>query len=77
MKVKDLVEKLQQFDPELEIVGYQSGMEQTGVQKVNLYPMVQKMELKQNETWDRFDGTVYRYEVYVQSPHGTEVLRLF
>ncbi len=78
MKVKDLIEKLKQFDENLEIVGYESDMERSGVQPVNIYPMVQKMKKVTRTTWDRFDGTDYTYTVYEPSGVGDiEVLRLY
>jgi hypothetical protein len=40
MKVKDLIEKLKQFDENMEIVAYESDMERSGIQPVNVYPRV-------------------------------------
>ena len=67
MKVKELIEKLQKLDPELEIIQYQSDMERSGYQKVNLYPKVET-----RRTWDRFDGTDYSYDVFVPAEKGED-----
>lgn len=37
MKVKELIEKLQKLNPELEIVGYESDMERSGIKPVRLW----------------------------------------
>ena len=78
MKVKELIEKLQKFNPELEIVGYESDMERSGVQPVNIYPVVQKFKTEKRHTWDRFDGTDYDYTRYVEDKNGPiEAVRLW
>ena len=78
MKVKDLIEKLKQFDENLEIVAYESDMERSGIQPVNVYPHVIKVKKETKSTWDRFDGTDYTYTVYRQSGAGDkEVLQLY
>lgn len=78
MKVKELIEKLQKLNPELEIVGYESDMERSGVQPVNVYPVVQKFKTEKRHTWDRFDGTDYDYTRYVEDKNGPiEAVRLW
>ena len=72
MKVKELIEKLQKLDPELEIIQYQSDMERSGYQKVNLYPKVDTMKIETRRTWDRFDGTDYSYDVFVPAEKGED-----
>ena len=78
MKVKELIEKLKKFDENMEIVAYESDMERSGIQPVNVYPQVIKAKKITKSTWDRFDGTDYTYTVYQQSGTGdTEVLQLY
>lgn len=78
MKVKELIEKLQKLNPELEIVGYESDMERSGIEPVNVYPVVQKFKTETSRTWDRFDGTDYDYTRYVEDPNGQiEAVRLW
>lgn len=78
MKVKELIEKLQKLNPELEIVGYESDMERSGIEPVNVYPVVQKFKTETRRTWDRFDGTDYTYTRYVEDPNGPiEAVRLW
>lgn len=77
MKVKDLIEKLKKFDENMEIVAYESDMERSGIQPVNVYPRVIKVKEVTKSTWDRFDGTDYTYTTYTQSETGDkEVLQL-
>lgn len=78
MKVKDLIEKLKQFDENMEIVAYESDMERSGIQPVNVYPRLVKLKKVTKSTWDRFDGTDYTYTTYVQAKDGdTEVVQLY
>lgn len=78
MKVKELIEKLKQFDENMEIVAYESDMERSGIQPVNVYPRVIKVKEVTKSTWDRFDGTDYTYTTYAQSGTGDkEVLQLY
>lgn len=65
MKVKELKELLANVDDELEIVGYENGMEQTGLLPVSKYGMkVITGKTVKKETWDRFDGIDYTYEAF-------------
>lgn len=79
MKVKELKELLANVDDELEVVGYQNGMEQTGLLPVSKYGMrVITGKTVKKETWDRFDGIDYTYEVFEESKDGdTAVFRLY
>lgn len=78
MKVKDLIEKLKQFDENMEIVAYESDMERSGIQPATIYPRLVKLKRVTKSTWDRFDGTDYTYTTYVQSKDGdTEVVQLY
>lgn len=78
MKVKELIEKLKKFDENMEIVAYESDMERSGIQPVNIYPRIIKVKEVTKSTWDRFDGTDYTYTTYVQSETGdTEVMQLY
>lgn len=78
MKVKELIENLQKLNPELEIVGYESDMERSGIEPVNVYPVVQKFKTETSHAWDRFDGTDYTYMRYVEDKNGPiEAVRLW
>lgn len=79
MKVKELKELLANVDDDLEIVGYQNGMEQTGLLPVSRYSMkVLTGEMVKKETWDRFDGTDYTYEVFQENKSGNvKVFKLY
>lgn len=78
MKVKELIEKLQMLNPELDIVGYVSDMERSGIEPVNVFPVVQMFKTETRCTWDRFDGTDYTYTRYVEDKNGPiEAVRLW
>lgn len=79
MKVKELKELLANVDDDLEIVGYQNGMEQTGLLPISPYSMkVLNGEMVKKETWDRFDGTDYTYEVFQENKNGNvKVFKLY
>lgn len=79
MKVKELKELLANVDDELEVVGYEEGMEQTGLLPVGKWGMkVITGKTVKKETWDRFDGTDYTYEVFEENKDGdTKVFRLY
>lgn len=78
MKVQELIEKLKQFDGNMEIVGHESDMERSGIQPITICPMVRKMKKVTISTWDRFDGTDYTYTAYEPSKtDGVEVMQLY
>lgn len=79
MKVKELKELLANVDDDLEIVGYQNGMEQTGLLPVSPYSMkVLTGEMVKQSTYDRFDYTDYTYEVFKENKCGTvRVFKLY
>lgn len=58
MKVKELKELLANVDDELEIVGYENGMEQTGLLPVSKYGM------KVIDDWEAKKADTSYYEVY-------------
>ena len=71
MKVKELKELLANVDDELEIVGYENGMEQSGLMPVGKWCMkVISGKMVKKETWDRFDGTDYTYETFEENKDG-------
>lgn len=76
MKVKELKELLKNVDDDLEIVGYQKGMEQTGLLPVSSYSMkVLTGEMVKKSTYDRFD---YTYEVFQENKCGNmKVFKLY
>lgn len=79
MKVKELKELLANVDDDLEIVGYQNGMEQTGFLPVSPYSMkVLTGEMVEKRTYDAFDYTDYTYEVFKENKCGTlKVFKLY
>ena len=79
MKVKELKELLANVDDELEVVGYEHGMEQTGLLPVSKFGMrVLTGKMVKKQTWDRFDHTDYSYEVFEENKNGNmKVFRLF
>lgn len=79
MKVKELKELLANVDDDLEIVGYQNGMEQTGLLPVSPYSMrVLTGEIVKKSTYDRFDYTDYTYEVFQENKSGNvKVFQLY
>ena len=79
MKVKELKELLANVDDELEIVGYENGMEQSGLMFISKYGMkVISGKMVKKATWDRFDGTDYTYEAFEEDESGdTKVFRLY
>lgn len=79
MKVKELKELLANVDDDLEIVGYQNGMEQTGLLPVSRYSMqVLTGEMVKKSTYDAFDYTDYTYEVFQENKNGNlSVFKLY
>ena len=79
MKVKDLKKGLENVDDELDVVGYQHGMEQSGLLPVSAGSMrVVAGEMVERETWDRFDGTDYKYNVFEEKKGGSiKVFQLY
>lgn len=79
MKVKELKELLANVDDDLEIVGYQNGMEQTGLLPISPYSMkVLTGEMVKKSTYDVFDYTDYTYEVFEENKNGTvRVFKLY
>lgn len=71
MKVKELKELLANVDDELEIVGYENGMEQSGLMPAGKWCMkVISGKMVKKETWDRFDGTDYTYATFEENEDG-------
>ena len=79
MTVKELKELLANVDDSLEVMGYQSGMEQSGIMPVSKAAMgTVQGEMVTRHTWDRFDGTDYDYTVFEEKKGGTKsVFRIF
>lgn len=78
MKVKELKQLLETVDDELEIVGYQHGMEQSGLLPVSKCMRVISGEMVERQTWDRFDGIDYKYKVFEEKKTGTmKVFQLY
>lgn len=79
MKVKELKELLANVDDDLEIVGYQYGMEKTGLLPVSPYSMkVLTGEIVKKSTYDAFDYTDYTYEAFQENKNGNvKVFKLY
>lgn len=79
MTVKELKKLLEDVDDELELVGYQNGMEQSGLLPISTYGMkTLQGERVERHTWDRFDGTDYTYEVFEEKKDcQMKVFRLY
>ena len=79
MTVKELKKLLEDVDDELELVGYQNGMEQSGLLPISKYDMkTLQGERVECHTWDRFDGTDYTYEGFEEKKDGQmKVFRLY
>lgn len=78
MQVKDLIAQLQQLNPELEIVGYESDMERSGIMPISIRPRVCKFREEERHTRDAFDGTPYTYTVLREDENGSkEAVRLY
>lgn len=79
MKVKELKQLLENVDDELDLVGYQHGMEKSGLLPISKYDMkTLQGEMVKRNTGDRFDGTDYSYEVFEEKKDGQmKVFRLY
>lgn len=71
MTVGELKERLKNIPDDLEIISYQDTMEKHGIMKIyGIIGKVKKYRKERKETWDRFDGESYSYEVYVEDENG-------
>ena len=79
MKVKDLKKRLENVDDDLDIVGYQHGLEQSGLLPVIAGSIrVVAGEMVERVTWDCFDGTDYTYKVFKEKKGGSiKVFQLY
>ena len=79
MKGKELKQLLENVDDEFELVGYQHGMEKSGILPISKYYMkTLQGERVERHTWDRFDGTDYTYEVFEEKKDGQmKLFRLY
>lgn len=79
MKVKELKQLLENVDDELDLVGYQHGMEKSGLLPISKYNMkTLQGEMVKRNTWDAFDDTEYCYDVFVEKIDGnTKMFRLY
>lgn len=79
MKVGDLKKLLENVDDDLVLVGLQHGMEKSGLLPVSKFDMkTVSGEMVKRQTWDRFDGTDYSYEVFEEKKDGKiKVFRLY
>lgn len=71
MKVGELKKLLENVDDDLVLVGLQHGIEKSGLMPVSkFYMKTVTGEMVKRETWDRFDGTDYTYEVFEEKKDG-------
>lgn len=73
MKVKDLITKLNCFDPEAEVVSIAQNFElNKATVKINIVAQYNKATKKDNQFMDAFDGTPYTHETYNIHGDGEE-----
>lgn len=70
MKVGKLKELLKNIPDDLEIVGYESDMERSGIMPKSFNGKILKVKEEKENTWDSFDGTNYTYTRYRKDPNG-------
>lgn len=70
MTVQELILELLNLPLDDEIVSFQSNMEQEGIMKKDFYPKLKKFRKEIKNTQDKFDGTMYSYDVYVEDQNG-------
>lgn len=73
--VGELKEFIKNLPDDMLLVSYQSNMEMSGYRNW-LFCDVAKMNKEERQTWDRFDGTDYSYEVFVKVEDGIPCLRI-
>ena len=73
--VGEIKEFIKNLPDNMPLANYQSNMERSGYQN-NVFCSVVNMKHKTEETWDRFDGTPYTYEVMVRSADGIPCLKI-
>lgn len=73
--VGELKEFIKNLPDDMLLTSYHQNMEKSGYQN-SLYCHVDNMQTETRETWDRFDGTYYTYEVMVKSADGVPCLNI-
>lgn len=73
--VGELKEFIKNLPDDMPLVNYQRDMEKRGYQN-NVFCSVVNMKKTTRATWDRFDGTPYSYEVFVESKDGISCLEI-
>ena len=73
--VGELKEFIKDLPDDMLLVKYRSDMETSGYQN-SFYCDVATMKKEVKNTWDRFDGTNYSYEVFETSKDGSSCLRI-
>ena len=74
--VGELKEFIKDLPDDMLLTSYRSNMEKSGYEN-DLYCHVDTMKKETRETWDRFDGTYYTYEVMVKSEDGVPCLNIY
>lgn len=70
MTVEELILELLNLPLDAELVSFQSNMEQEGIMKKDFYPKLKKFRKEIKNTRDKFDGTMYSYDIYVEDQNG-------
>jgi hypothetical protein len=72
--VGELKEFIKDLPDNMMLLNFQSDMEKNGY--VNrLFCSVAYMKKETRQSWDRFDGTPYSYEVFIKSEYGIPCLK--
>ena len=74
--VGELKEFIKDLPDDMLLTMYHSNMEKSGYRN-NVFCQINKMEKETRETWDRFDGTSYKYDVMVESKEGVPCLKIY
>ena len=73
--VGELKEFIKDLPDDMLLVNYENDMETRGYRN-RVSCRVDNMEKETKTTWDRFDGTSYNYEVFVESKNGIPCLKI-
>ena len=74
--VGELKEFIKDLPDDMLLTMYRSNMETSGYRN-NVFCQIDNMGEETRETWDRFDGTPYKYEVMVESKEGIPCLKIY
>lgn len=74
--IGELKEFIKDLPNDMPLVSYHSDMEKSGYFN-SIGVSVENMSTERCETWDRFDGGNYSYEIYKSDENGTPCLKIF